>query len=204
MLIYLYYTLFASFSLLIIPAYSLLFLPSIKSSASHFLHHSVYFCLTHPLSNSVTSPYVSHLSPPPPLLCCQMPMIHIGSVYTSCCSSPSSHPHILTSSSHTPPTPLSFPLLISSSSSFTVFFLPLLPCYQITVFSADTFITVRPVEQEEGATSIHVTLSLPLHPSVWVPPILFFSTAASKIHHFLHCCQQNHLLPSLILCETLL
>lgn len=44
-------------------------------SASHFLHHSVYFCLTHPLSNSVTSPYVSHLSPHPllPLLFCQMP-----------------------------------------------------------------------------------------------------------------------------------
>lgn len=109
MLIYMYYTLFAPLYLLPhLLAFCLL-------SASHFLHHSVYFCLTHPLSNSVTSPYVSHLRPHPllPLLCCQMPMIHIRSVYTSCCSSLSSHPHTLTSSSRFLP--------LSSSPYFSFF-----------------------------------------------------------------------------------
>lgn len=95
-----YYTLFLFLSPLIIPALLSAFCFLRQTlSAPHFLHHSAYFCLTHPLSNSVTSPYVSHLSPPHS---CQMPMIHIRSVYTSCCSSLSSHPDTLTSPSRFP------------------------------------------------------------------------------------------------------
>lgn len=66
--------------------------------------------------------------------------------------------------------------LIASSSSPTVF--PPSPCAsQITVLAADTFIAVRPIEPEEGATPTRVTLSLPLHPAARNPPI--FSSAAA-------------------------
>lgn len=122
-LICMYYTLFTSRSFPIIPTQLWLFALSISVSASQFLHHSVYFCLTHPLSNSVTSPYVSRLSLHLPLLFCQMPMIHIRSVYTSCCSSFSSHLHTCTSFSW-------FFLLfqsLMSSSSPTVFLPPPVP-----------------------------------------------------------------------------
>lgn len=110
-------------------SYLQLFVPFRQTlSALHFLHHSAHFCLAHPLANSVTSPYVSHLSPPALLPSCQMPVIHIWSVCTSCCSSLSSHPHTLTSSSlflpliqlcSSPSLPRSFAL--SNSSSPTVF-----------------------------------------------------------------------------------
>lgn len=54
-------------------------------------------------------------------------MIHIGSVYTSCCSSPSSHPHILTSSLHTHHHPSTlFPLPSSFLLLLSLFFSPLL------------------------------------------------------------------------------
>lgn len=119
MVIYMHYTLF-SLSLLVIPAFLAAFLHQTRS-ASNFLHHSDDFCLTLPLSNSVTSPYVSHLTLHLPLRSCQMPMIHIRSVYASCCSSLSSHPHTLTSSSR--PLPL-FQLLLQSFSP-SLLFLPL-------------------------------------------------------------------------------
>lgn len=81
----------------------MLLFSSLHRTPSRFLHHSAYFCLPHPLSNSVTSPYVSHLNPPLsppslPLLPCQMPMIHVRSVYTSCCSLaflPPSHSYLI-------------------------------------------------------------------------------------------------------------
>lgn len=66
-------------------SFMLLFVSSIKSSPSHL-------CLRHPLP---TSPYVSHLRLHTylPFLSCQMPMIHIHSFNTSCCSSVSFHSH---------------------------------------------------------------------------------------------------------------
>lgn len=108
-----------------------------------------------------------------------MPMIHVRSVYTSCCSLaflPPSHSYLILTVFSNTLTFLCSPL-ISSSSSPTVF--PPPSCAsQITVFAADTFIAVRPIELEEGATPIRVTLSLPpLHPAAWNPPI--FSSAAA-------------------------
>lgn len=49
------------------PPYSLMFTFPPSKSASPLLQHSVSFSLNHPLSNSVTSPYASHLSPLPSL-----------------------------------------------------------------------------------------------------------------------------------------
>lgn len=125
-LICMYYTIY--FSVLPHHPHSIVAFCSLHQtvSASQFLHHSVYFCLTHPLSNSVTSPYVSRLSLHLPLLFCQMPMIHIRSVYTSCCSSFSSHLHTCTSFSWFF---LLFQSLMSSSSSSspTVFLPPPVP-----------------------------------------------------------------------------
>lgn len=128
-MIYMYYTLFATFCLLISPALLAAFCSLYQTlSASHFLHHSVYFCLTHPLSNSVTSPYVSHLSPLP-LPSCQMPMIHIRSVYISCCSSsflPPSHSYLILTVSPSL-SALFFSISLSFHSPPDFFFFSLLP-----------------------------------------------------------------------------
>ena len=149
---------------------------------------------------SIPPPLSLSLSPPsPPLLPCQMPMIHVRSVYTSCCSLaflPPSHSYLILTVFSNSLTFLCSPL-ISSSSSPTVF--PPPSCAsQITVFAADTFIAVRPIELEEGATPIRVTLSLP----PFIPPrgILpsFLLQQLSEIHHFLHPCQVNHLIPSVL------
>lgn len=162
----------------------MLLFSSLHRTPSRFLHHSAYFCLPHPLSNSVTSPYVSHLNPPPlsppslssPARCLWFTFeVFIPPAVPSL----SSHPHTLTSSSRfSPSLSLTFLCspLIASPSSPTVF--PPSPCAsQITVFAADTFIAVRPIEPEEGATPTRVTLSLPLHPAARNPPI--FSSAAA-------------------------
>lgn len=160
----------------------MLLFSSLHRTPSRFLHHSAYFCLPHPLSNSVTSPYVSHLNPPPspPSL---PPLPDAYDSRSKCLylllfpRFPPTltllpHPHGFLRLSLTF---LCSPL-IASSSSPTVF--PPSPCAsQITVFAADTFIAVRPIEPEEGATPTRVTLSLPLHPAARNPPI--FSSAAA-------------------------
>lgn len=94
----------------------MLLFSSLHRTPSRFLHHSAYFCLPHPLSNSVTSPYVSHLNPPPlsppslssPARCLWFTFeVFIPPAVPSL----SSHPHTLTSSSRFSPSLSHFPLL---------------------------------------------------------------------------------------------
>ena len=104
------------------------FLPSIIHLLV-FLHHSAYFCLPHPLSNSVTSPYVSHLNPPlpPPLSSPARCLWFTFEVFIPpAVPSLSSHPHTLTSSSRFSP---SLSLSLSLSSALPSSLLLLLPLF---------------------------------------------------------------------------
>lgn len=178
-----------------------LFHQTLSNFSSRFLHHPAYFCLAHPLANSVTSPYVSHLSPPALLLSCQMPVIHSWSVCTSCCSSLSSHPHTLTSSSlflpliqlgSSPSLPRSFALL--NSSSPTVF--PPSSCALDKCLCHMHFHHCKTNGIGGGCnTHSYYPVTLPL--CGFLPSFLL--QQLSKIHHFLYPCQVNHLLPPLSL-----
>lgn len=109
----------------------------------------------------------------------------------------SSHPHTLTSSSCS--------LLRSRLCSFlflpdSLFFFS--RCFSLRrpvpldAIAADAFITMRGTE--ESATPHHVTLSLHLHPSVWIHP-----PQHSEMHRVLLPCQVDHLFPSLLLWDVL-